>query len=567
MTIHQFNSTSRYLKFFILSVFLFAVHGAAEAKDLWVDILSLGGSCSDARNRDQVGPATPWCNLGPAGEQALAGDVVTVRRGTYTKLHTCQKCYDTFVFEVVNSGTSSAWIKFRSLPGEKVIISGNGGVSHGIGVLQNRNFGEKPRFISLQGFEVRDFGPEGFCTWVRSTSDVVLKDLDIHGCSLGAVELHDTARVTVEDSRIHDNPMSGWTSAVDLYRCREGHIIRRNLIWNNTDTDPAESEGHGIIMDVCKDYGGSAVIESNVIWENEGWCIVANWADNSIVRNNTCWMNGNGRAETGEIIVGDNNHSIHNNITVPRSGRLGLAMKYGEGNTFEYNLVHGGNWLLTWPENLYLMNEDPMFVNPGAGDFRLRAGSPAIDSGDNANAASSDADGNARPQDGSNLGYSMVDLGAYEYVQNGTGTGDTFSGRTGAGEGKEVIKIDECGKEINYGMHSIQFKPDGKWRMNSPSGNYSGKYEVVIPDEKLSLTLTKKSKSRLYQYIRQTAESMCGVNKKVFSRKIKRFIVTLDDVNGVMKVVLVVEYKASDGTDSKMGTYKVTVHNAAYTSN
>ena len=96
MTTQQFNSKSRRFKLFILYVILFSGFSAAEAKDLWVDILSLGGSCSDARNRDQVGPATPWCNLGPAGEQALAGDVVTVRRGTYSKLHTCQKCYDTF---------------------------------------------------------------------------------------------------------------------------------------------------------------------------------------------------------------------------------------------------------------------------------------------------------------------------------------------------------------------------------------------------------------------------------------------------------------------------------------
>jgi hypothetical protein len=138
-------------------------------------------------------------------------------------------------------------------------------------------------------------------------------------------------------------------------------------------------------------------------------------------------MNGNGRAETGEIIVGDDNHTIYNNITVPRTGRLGLAMKYGVGNTFEYNLVRGGNWLFTWPENLYYINADPMLVNPGAGDFHLSASSPAIDSGDNSNAASTDADGNSRPQDGSGLGYAMVDLGAYEYTGGGSAPTDDDS--------------------------------------------------------------------------------------------------------------------------------------------
>lgn len=391
-----------------------------QARELWVDTLSLGGTCSDAYTRDQNGQATPWCNLGPAGDQAIAGDVVTVRRGTYTRLHTCSRCYDEFVFEVVNSGTSDAWITYRAFPGEKVVVSGSGGVSHGIGVLQDRNFGELPRFIRIEGFEVSNFGPDGFCVWVRSTSDVVISNMDIHDCTLGAVELHDTARVTVENSSVHDNAMSGWTSAVDLYKCRENNVVRGNRIWNNSDTDAAETEGHGIIMDVCKDYGGSALIENNVIWNNEGWCFVANWSDNSTVRNNTCWKNGNGRADTGEIIIDQNNHSIYNNITVPRDGRLGLAVKSGTGNVFEHNLVQGGNWLLTWPENLYSINADPLLANPGAGDFHLTANSPAIDSGDNTNMAATDADGIPRPQDGSGLGYAMVDLGAYEYVTGGS---------------------------------------------------------------------------------------------------------------------------------------------------
>jgi hypothetical protein len=105
-------------------------------------------------------------------------------------------------------------------------------------------------------------------------------------------------------------------------------------------------------------------------------------------------------------------------------------MKYGAGNTFEYNLVQGGN---TWPHNLYSISDDPMLVNPGTGDFYLKPGSPAIDSGDNSNAAATDADGTARPQDGSGLGYAIVDLGAYEYVQDNTDGGSTGGGSTGGG--------------------------------------------------------------------------------------------------------------------------------------
>jgi hypothetical protein len=66
-----------------------------------------------------------------------------------------------------------------------------------------------------------------------------------------------------------------------------------------------------------------------------------------------------------------------------------------------------------------------MFVNPGDWDFHLTVGSPAIDSGDNSNAATLDADGILRPQDGSGLGYAIVDIGAYEYVLNDTDGDDT----------------------------------------------------------------------------------------------------------------------------------------------
>ena len=149
---------------------------------------------------------------------------------------------------------------------------------------------------------------------------------------------------------------------------------------------------------------------------------------------------------------------------------------------------------------------------------------------------------------------------------NSNGVGDACVDGSGIGEGKEVLNIEECGKDINYTIYGIQLKPNGKWRMESSSGNYTGKYEVVIPDEKLSLSLSKNSKSRLYEYIGQAGKSLCGVKKKVLSRKIKKFIVKLDGENDILKVVLIVKYKVTDGTSKIKGAYKVVV-NATYASN
>jgi parallel beta-helix repeat protein len=410
----------------------------ASANSLWVDVLSLGGACSDDRTRDQVGPTTPWCGLGAAGVQALAGDVVNVRRGTYSGVQTCASCNDDAVLQVVNSGTDSAWIRFQAVPGEEVVISGAGGALNGILVVRTHD-GREPRYVSVQGFAVKDF-PRN-CVRAKDTTDVILQGMDITGCGKGSMELHNTARVTVEGNRIHDNQLGGWTSAVDLYKCRAGNVVRGNYIWGNQDVDSRESEGHGITMDYCLAAGG-ALIENNVIWNNEGWCIAIYFSDGGIVRNNTCWMNATQRPKMGELSVLGRNHRIHNNILVPGPGRLALKLRErrpeytGHLDTVkaDYNLMwaptHGR--IVGWSfgsrgsvadyrsQTSYgwggsAIQADPRLANPDRRDFQPMADSPAIDSGNGTNAASIDAAGQPRPQDGMGLGRPSVDRGAFEY--------------------------------------------------------------------------------------------------------------------------------------------------------
>jgi hypothetical protein len=66
------------------------------------------------------------------------------------------------------------------------------------------------------------------------------------------------------------------------------------------------------------------------------------------------------------------------------------------GNITENNCIHS----------------DPLFVNAAGGNYRLQAGSPCIDRGNNSYVpagVTTDLDGNPRIQNGT------VDLGAYEY--------------------------------------------------------------------------------------------------------------------------------------------------------
>ena len=253
-----------------------AAHAASAV--LWVDLESRGGLCSDARTRAEVTAATPWCTLGAAATQVTPGDVVQVRGGTYTEIQRCYSCNDNSVLQIVVSGSPSEWIVFQATPGETVVISGAGGATHGVQAIETWDNSVQPQYVRISGFYVRDF--PGNCVAVKDTSDITLQTLDITGCQGGAVELHNTARVAVEASRVYNNPMNGWTSAIDLYLCRDGNVVRGNYIWGNTDEDPRDSEGHGITMDYCLEAGG-ALIENNVIWENEGWYghILQRWWD------------------------------------------------------------------------------------------------------------------------------------------------------------------------------------------------------------------------------------------------------------------------------------------------
>ena len=76
--------------------------------------------------------------------------------------------------------------------------------------------------------------------------------------------------------------------------------------------------------------------------------------------------------------------------------------------TVTYSDVEGGH---TGEGNV---DADPLFLDAGAGDYRLQAGSPCIDGGTNEGAPTSDKDAKIRPIDGDADGATITDIGAYE---------------------------------------------------------------------------------------------------------------------------------------------------------
>jgi parallel beta-helix repeat protein len=317
-------------------------------------------------------------------------------------------------------------------PGETVILQGGGnGVVNGIRV---RAAGAvTPSFNEISGLHLRDLS--GSCVLVNDVPDVRLISLEATGCGVGAMELHGAQRLTLEGSRIHDNNSTGWTSPVDLYQCRDGNVIRGNWIWSNSDSPVghADTEGHGIIMDTCGPAGG-ALIENNVLWNNEGMCLNIYHSDGATIRNNTCHHNGL-RSGGGEISSLGNRALIHNNILVPLAGNWALNVRYVDSYAVDPStLQEDDNLISAQPNDVVVLwgdsagtlaqyqaqnprgwggmdqEADPLFVNAPGGDFHPLSGSPAIDTGDNQHAAAIDIEGRPRPQG------VAVDRGAYEYA-------------------------------------------------------------------------------------------------------------------------------------------------------
>jgi hypothetical protein len=201
----------------------------------------------------------------------------------------------------------------------------------------------------------------------------------------------------VEHSQIYNNKKCG----IQFYSTNggvNGNIFRYNQLYNN---GKGGSTTNPCTVGLWIGAGSGTLVYNNLVWNNQSsGVVVGGNANNAKVYNNTIYGNGS----NGLLVRTVLNAVIKNNI-VYGNGMPGI-INDGTGTILSNNLT-----------------SNPLFVDPAKGNFKLQAGSPAIDTGEALSEVKDDYVGVSRPQG------SHYDIGAYEYT--GSSGGEQMTAPTG----------------------------------------------------------------------------------------------------------------------------------------
>ncbi len=421
---------------------------------------------TDAANASDSNPGTaaaPWKTLKKAASVAKAGQTVLVRAGIY---------YETLA--PMSSGTAGNLITFKAYPGDECKGPFAGRKSDCRVVIDGQNIRENginayPRkYVRFEGFEIRNHGDDA--VYLHGYYDNTAEGFEvvnnfIHHNGNDAITFRgDFARsILIENNEITENPMTAISSGGG-----SGHIIRGNnihyngkdgirgggdhlLIEYNNIYDQYETDLHPDGMDLgdtsdsilryntirdCSqlmyfhdfDNGGgfnNLQIYGNVFYTDRYWTQNGGESPgiffdarfhNSPVRNIN--IHSNTFAWTGYDglwIYG----GIQSNIVLRNNIFYDSGMDAESVLNSDYNLFF--NSAKPPYEGSHSITGNPLFQNyvrNVAWDFRLQAGSPAIDRGDpvtktimNLSTDFKDINNTLRPQG------TACDIGAYERAQ------------------------------------------------------------------------------------------------------------------------------------------------------
>ena len=384
--------------------------------------------------------SNPYASITRACQSALPGDLVLVATGTYTA-----QANSTSQTLVTCSGTPNSYITIRSA------------VQYGAILKSNRRNGirlEAARYVIIDGFDVTvgtspHADGDGISINVASTDGSISHHVKVINCKVhnfggGGIMAFRSDYVTIDYNQVYGNAKvsANANSGISLYQMTNAdsgsgyrNLIRQNRCWDNAQINGTITDGNGIIIDDGRHfqkgysapaYTGRTRIENNVCHYNGGRGIHIFLTQRVDVLFNTVFKNQSSSINDGELTVNDEQSNdgvdngwefsdtdvrFQNNIVYARSGKLAKPNAAGAS--------HGGTYYTFWQSNLYYnslvvvnpgtpsISGNPLFVDPALSNFRLQAGSPAIDAA-SGYTTGQDFDANPRPV---GSGY---DIGAFE---------------------------------------------------------------------------------------------------------------------------------------------------------
>ena len=221
------------------------------------------------------------------------------------------------------------------------------------------------------------------------------------------------------------------------------------------------AEGGGIANDSAT--GGGAVahcyITDNTADSLGGGLAItcAGNVNNCLVARNTAGSNG------GAVFVNGGNYgvSFYNCTVVDNIALVNGGFDYSISGAVVVNSiiygnsngnVNGGTYYFCCSDassgGFGNIASDPLFVDPGAGDYHLQPNSPCVDAGANLGGNNSDLNGVPRPLDGKNSGFARMDIGCYEFASSlsdsdhdGMKDADEVVAGTDPGDGSSCFRV------------------------------------------------------------------------------------------------------------------------------
>ena len=429
-------------------------YSAREAGAGMIYYVSVGGNDEHPGTMEE-----PWRTVQKAADTAVAGNTVYIQAGSYHER-----------VEVRNSGTAQNGITFSGYPGESVTVDGTGIELHGregvfviagreyvnvrgLRVTSSRATGimvRESRFVTVEDCYTHDTADSGIGVW--RSADVVVKGNEVvkacNGGSQECITIAGSERVQVVENHVHDRgegPRGG--EGIDAKDGCANVVIRGNHVhgtrlgiyvdaWktHSHDIEVAQNIVHdceGCGFAVASERGGlveNVRFANNIAYRNRSAGImVAGWnggwqhpIHNVQIINNTVYANGWEEHAWGGGIGVESSEArgivIRNNICSQNREWQMMDQVGGGEVVIDHNLIDGYRGHEKETRGNASVEGSPLFADPDGADFRLRAGSPAVNAGSSEGAPTVDFAGNPRPQG------VAPDIGAFE--QTGTSAKD-----------------------------------------------------------------------------------------------------------------------------------------------